>query len=172
MSELFGWTALLFGEGKDLTWWQMSLRAAVIFLATWALLRAAGRRAFSQQGPFDLCIILLLGAVLSRAVVGASPLGGTLAAAVVLVGLHRAAGWLASRYPGMDRFINGARIDLLRAGRIDEHAMRHAMLSQEDLRSNLRGSLKSESLDDVERIVVERNGEVTFVKRPGGESAS
>ncbi len=51
--------AALFGQGEHLAWWQMALRAAVIFGAAWALLRIAGRRAFSQQTAFDICIILL-----------------------------------------------------------------------------------------------------------------
>ena len=106
--------AAWFGEGEHLAWWQMSLRAALIFAAAWALLRGAGRRAFSQQTAFDLCIMLLLGAVLSRAVVGASPFLGTLAAAAVLVGLHRMIGWLASRHARIDRVIGGTRIAIRR----------------------------------------------------------
>jgi uncharacterized membrane protein YcaP (DUF421 family) len=159
MGDILGW------QGETLAWWQMALRAALVFVAAWIMLRGAGRRAFSQQTPFDLCIMLLLGAVLSRAVVGASPLGGTLAAALVLVALHRTVGWLASFFPAIDRMLGGHRIDLLRAGRIDERAMQRAMLSWEDLQASLRASMQSESLDGIERIVVERNGKVTFVKR-------
>ncbi len=162
--------AAWFGEGEPLAWWQMSLRAAVIFCAAWALLRGAGRRAFSQQTAFDLCIMLLLGAVLSRAVVGASPLIGTLAAAAVLVGLHRMIGRLASRHVRIDQVVGGTRIDLLDAGQLDPVAMRRAMLSEEDLKANLRATLQSESLVDIDRIVVERNGKVTFVKRHVGRA--
>ncbi|WP_109584632.1 DUF421 domain-containing protein [Cupriavidus plantarum] len=157
--------AEVFGQGETLAWWQMAARAALIFVAAWIMLRGAGRRAFSQQTPFDLCIMLLLGAVLSRAVVGASPIGGTLAASLVLVALHRSLGSLASRFPGVDRIIAGHRIDLLQGGRIDQDAMRRAMLSAEDLQANLRASLQSESLAGIQRIVVERNGKVTFVRR-------
>lgn len=108
--------------------------------------------------------MLLLGAVLARAVVGASPMGGTLAAALVLVALHRTLGWLASRHPRIDRFVNGAHIDLFVAGKVDEAARLRPLLSREDLQANLRASLQSESLGEVERIVVERSGKITFVK--------
>ncbi|MGO4416632.1 DUF421 domain-containing protein [Cupriavidus sp. KB_39] len=132
--EAMQWAAAWFGQGEALTWWQMTFRAAVFFAAAWILLRGAGRRAFSQGTAFDLCIMLLLGAVLSRAVMGARPVSGTLAAALVLVLLHRVLGWLASRHPGFDRVIGGRRIDLLRAGTINVDAMRRAMISEEDLK--------------------------------------
>lgn len=160
-----------FGRGNDLTWYQMALRAAVIFVAAWVTLRGAGRRAFSQRTAFDLCIILLLGAVLSRAIVGASPMGATLAAALMLVSLHRLLGWLASRHRWFDRVMGGTAIDLLKHGNLDRSAMQHAMLGEEDLAANIRASLQSDSLADVERIVVERNGTVTFVKRSKEKSA-
>ena len=76
---------LVFGEGTDLEIWQMSIRGAVVFVVALVLIRASGRRSFGQHSPFDACITVLLGAVLSRAVVGASPFWATVAAAAVSV---------------------------------------------------------------------------------------
>ena len=64
---------LLFGDGTELTTWQMADRALVTFVLALAMIRLAGRRSFGQRSPFDACTTVLLGAVLSRAVVGASP---------------------------------------------------------------------------------------------------
>ncbi|WP_101683681.1 hypothetical protein [Cupriavidus pauculus] len=97
----------VFGAGRDLAWYQMCARAALVFVATWLLLRVAGRRTFAQKTAFDLCIVLLLGAVLSRAVVGASPLAGTLAAAVVLVFMHRFVCLLSTTWPAAHRAREG-----------------------------------------------------------------
>ncbi|MDQ0142309.1 DUF421 domain-containing protein [Cupriavidus necator] len=156
----------LVGDGDDLAWWQAGVRAAIIFASTWALLRLAGRRAFAQKTSFDLCIVLLLGAVLSRAVVGATSFAVAFAASLVLVLLHRAVGWLSSRYPGFDRATGGHALDLMRAGELDRERMTRAMLTEEDLKANLRATLQTDSFDDLGRVVLERDGKVTFVRAP------
>lgn len=148
----------------DLTWWQAAIRAGIIFLVTWGLLRLAGRRAFAQKTSFDLCIVLLLGAVLSRAVVGANSMPVAIGASVVLVVLHRAVAWLSCRYPAFDRFAVGHAMDIFRHGTLDRALQRHAMISEEDLHANLRATLQAESLEDIERGVLERDGHLTFVR--------
>lgn len=80
---------VLFGNGDQLSALQMALRAAVASVLTLAMIRVAGRRSLGQQRPFDACISVLLGLVLSRAVVGASPFWPTMAAGAALVLLHR-----------------------------------------------------------------------------------
>jgi uncharacterized membrane protein YcaP (DUF421 family) len=67
----------LFGEGTDLGPLQMALRALAVFVLALAMIRTAGRRSIGQHRPFDACTTVLLGAVLSRAVVGASPFRAT-----------------------------------------------------------------------------------------------
>ncbi|WP_420995627.1 DUF421 domain-containing protein [Cupriavidus sp. 30B13] len=161
----------LLDTNEHLLWWQAAVRAAVVFLAAWALLRIAGRRSFAQKTSFDLCIMLLLGAVLSRAVVGATSMAAALASSLVLVLLHRMIGWISVRHAGFDRVVGGRPIELLRDGRLDPEAVRRALISQEDLATNIRGSLHSESTDDIARIVVERDGTVSFVRKdkPGAQ---
>ncbi|MBP0619557.1 DUF421 domain-containing protein [Cupriavidus consociatus] len=153
------------GEGDDLQWWQGAVRAAVIFVGTWAMLRLAGRRAFAQKSAFDLCIVLLLGAVLSRAVVGATSLTVAFTAALVLVLLHRAVGWLSGRFPPFDCAIGGHALDLLSRGELDRERISRAMLTEEDLKASLRASLQSDSFSGLARVVLERDGKVTFVRR-------
>ncbi|WER48519.1 DUF421 domain-containing protein [Cupriavidus sp. WKF15] len=164
MDSLSGFLHDLIGDGDQLTWWQGAMRAAIVFLATWLLLRVAGRRSFAQKTAFDLCVVLLLGAVLSRAIVGATSFPAALAAAFVLVLMHRGVAWLSSRFALFDRFTSGRAIDLLKDGGIDDTRVAKAMLSQEDLKASLRASLQAETLDGISRVVLERTGALTFVR--------
>ncbi|KAF7964033.1 hypothetical protein AWV80_02985 [Cupriavidus sp. UYMU48A] len=164
MDSLTGLMHALLGEGDQIAWWQGAVRAVIVFLATWLLLRVAGRRSFAQKNAFDLCVVLLLGAVLSRAIVGATSFPTAFAAALVLVLMHRAVAWLSSRYPRFDQFTGGSAIDLLKDGEIDDTRVAEAMISREDLKANLRSSLQAETLEGVSRVVLERNGVLTFVR--------
>ncbi|HKX45022.1 MAG TPA: YetF domain-containing protein [Burkholderiaceae bacterium] len=155
----------LFGDGPDLTPLQMSLRAAAVFLLTLLLLRIAGRRALGQHSSFDVCIAVLLGAVLSRAVVGASPFLATIVAAAVLVVLHRLIAWWGVRSPRFERLVTGRERVLVDRGVPDDDAMQAALISESDLREAMRKQFGDDALDRLERAVLERSGEVSLSRK-------
>src|SRR5262252_4067159 len=88
----------LFGSGSELNTLQMGLRAVAVFVLALAMIRVAGRSSFGQHRPFDACTTVLLGAVLSRAVVGASPFWATMVAGAAIVALHRAVALASLRW--------------------------------------------------------------------------
>jgi len=154
----------LFGDGTDLGPLQMAVRAAVVFFLALAMIRVSGRRSFGQSRPFDACTTVLLGAVLSRAVVGASPFWATMAAGVTIVALHRAVAMASLRWPGFETLVSGDKRELVRAGRLDREQMDKALLTQRDLDEAVRGKTGDESTP-LERAVLERDGTMTIKAR-------
>ncbi len=140
----------------------MALRALIVFFCTLIFLRIAGRRSFGQRSAFDLCITVLLGAILSRAIVGASPLLPTLAAGAVLVLSHRLLGILITRNNWLDDLVSGPERLLVEDGRINTHQMRAGLISERDLVVALRKKGDGATLARVARAVLERNGEITI----------
>jgi len=106
----------LFGSGNELDPLQMTLRAVAIFVLALAMIRVAGRRALAQHGAFDVCTTVLLGAVLSRAVVGASPFWATMAAGLTIVVLHRLVAMASVRWPWFESLVSGDKRVLVRGG--------------------------------------------------------
>jgi len=163
---------VLFGEGSDLTIWQMADRAAIVFFITLALIRASGRRSFGQHSPFDSCTTVLLGAILSRAVVGASPFFATLAAAAALVLLHRAVALASVRWPWFEQLVNGHERELVRQGVADADAMRRALITHHDLQQAVRQKTGHDDIGRIERAVLERDGQLTVVPRSAADAST
>ena len=161
--------ATLFGSGRDLDTLQMTMRAVVLFAITLALIRIAGMRSFGRKSSFDSIIVIMLGAVLSRPVVGASPFGPTVAAATTLVVLHRLVAILTSRSRTFERLVKGAPHTVYRDGHIDAKAMARSGLSSGDLDEAIRSRAQRHDLAEVAEIVMETSGELTVVtERHGG----
>lgn len=155
----------LFGEGENQTTLQMSARAVVIFIITLILLRIAGRRSFGMKSPFDNIIVILLGAILSRAVVGASEFVPTIAAATVIAVLHRLGAWLGALNLRFGALIKGQKIVLFEKGRLMHDNMRRALISESDLYASLRNNMHVESFDSIKSAYMENNGQISFVKK-------
>ena len=150
-----------FGSGDQLDALQMSSRAAVVFLLALTMIRVSGRRSFGQHRPFDACATVLLGAVLSRGVVGASPFGPTMAAGAVIVLLHRLIAMASLRWPRVEQLVSGDKIELVRGGLRDPHEMRQGLITPRDLDEAIRKKLGDEQRH-VYRAVLERDGEITI----------
>jgi uncharacterized membrane protein YcaP (DUF421 family) len=156
----------IFGEGKDLTIQQMSCRGIVVFFIALLLIRISGRRSFGLHTPLDNIITILLGAILSRAVVGASAFEPVIIASLVIVSLHRVFGWLIVKYPGFAKLVEGDKRLLFSNGKFNNKELEKALLCQEDTMQGVRKSAMTETLEDIDKIYMERNGEVTLVKKP------
>ena len=157
-------TAIL-GEGEDLNPLQMSLRALTVFIVALVMLRVAGRRSFGQRSPFDACTAVLIGAVLSRAVVGASPFLATLCAAASIVLLHRLFGWLSARSDWFDRMASGDIRVLMVDGQEKRDEMRKAQISDRDLAEAIRKKLGKDDRASVSQVTLERDGAVSVEGR-------
>ena len=85
------------GTPMEITWWQMAIRAVIIFLYGVILLRVAGQRAFGQQSALDIILTVLIGSNLSRAMTGGAPFLPTMAASATLTLLYYATVHLTQR---------------------------------------------------------------------------
>jgi len=155
----------LFGEGKDLTALQMGDRAFVMFFITLFLIRLAGMRAFGQKSAFDMIIVIMLGAILSRAVTGASAFWPTVTAGAVLAIIHRLLA-LASMYSeSIGAVIKGNKILLFKNNKLIKKNMMKCAVSYKDLQEEVRLILNDTTMDNVEEIYMERSGKISIVKK-------
>jgi uncharacterized membrane protein YcaP (DUF421 family) len=155
----------IFGEGKDLNTLQMSCRGVAIFLIALVLIRISGRRSFGLHTPLDNIIVILLGATLSRAIVGANPFVPVVAACFIIVLLHRVLTLIISRNKKISKFMEGGKILLFENGRFIKENLRKALVCEEDILQEVRKSALTANLDKIDKVYMEHNGEISAIKK-------
>src|SRR6266446_5812167 len=128
----------LFGNGQNLTALQMGVRAFIMFFIALALIRIGGMRIFGKKTAFDNILVIMLGAVLARGVVGASPFFSTVAAAAVMVVIHKILALLAMKYIWIGKIVKGIHRSLYKDGEMNLKNMRIATISKDDLMEGVR----------------------------------
>ena len=152
----------LFGHGRDLDALQMAARAFVMFFIALVLARLAGMRAFGHKTAFDAIIVIVLGAVMSRAIVGVSPFWPTVAASTTLVVIHRVLGVAGVRFPRIGRAIKGSEVVLFLDGTFHHRAMIRSGISRSDIEAAARQHGFA-SLDDVAEVHKEADGKLSLI---------
>jgi len=155
----------LFGEGKELDTLQMTCRAIVAFFLTLIMIRIAGIRTFGKKSAFDNVIVILLGSIFSRVVVGASPFIPTTIACTAFVLVHRLLAWISLYNDTIGGWVKGEASTLYADGKRNRKNMRNAVISEKDLHESIRHQLHEDSFEHVQAIIQERNGEISIIKK-------
>ncbi len=155
----------IFGSGEDLSPLQMAARAIVMFFIALLLIRLAGMRVFGIKTAFDNILVIMLGAILSRGVLGASPFFSTVAAAAAMIVVHKILAWLAMKHAWVGMIVKGYRRSLYHNGEIREENLRKTSISKDDLMEGVRLEIHKNSLDEVEQIFIEKTGEISVVRK-------
>jgi uncharacterized membrane protein YcaP (DUF421 family) len=155
----------IFGTGKDLAFHQMCARAFVTFFITLALIRLAGMRSIGKKTAFDTVITIMLGAVLSRVIVGASAFFPTVGGGIVIVVIHRLVAWVSMNHESIERIVKGEHRQLYANGEINWRNMRRSCVSERDLIESVRLQANVKSLQEIEEAYIESNGEISIIKK-------
>lgn len=152
-------------EPRELTWLQVSLRGALIFLAALVMVRLADKRFLSKKTAFDVILGFVLASMLARAINGSAALLPTLAGGFVLVGLHRLIAAIAFRWHVFGSLVKGCDDLLVKDGQIQWAGMKKNAVSERDLLENLRLGAHIESVAQVECARMERSGDISVIPK-------
>lgn len=143
-----------------------AFRAAVGFVAAWALLKIGKKRFLKRGSAFDALLAIMIGAVLGRGVAEGEAFVATLAAATVLMLAHWAFAALAFHVPTLSSFIEGHPRTLIADGVPDRRQMASALVSFADLEEALRLRTGFSDLSVVDAAWQERNGMISLRLKP------
>jgi uncharacterized membrane protein YcaP (DUF421 family) len=153
----------IWGTGNEMTTLQVSVRTVVMFFVALILLRAGGVRIFSRKSAFDEIIAIMLGAILSRGVVGASPFGSVVISGIILIAVYRLTGWLTTKSKSLERMAKGKATSLYKDGRFNFREMKKNMITEEDIKASLRLEAQQNNFEKVREVRFETNGRISFI---------
>jgi uncharacterized membrane protein YcaP (DUF421 family) len=168
MNTFFNSFGPLLGLGakpEDLTFVQISLRGAIVFIATLIMIRLGHKRSLSRKTAFDAVLLVILASVLSRAINGSAAFFPTLGGGLVLVLLHRLLAFIAYHSHWFGILIKGQADIIVEDGALIQSAMRRNHVSSHDLEEDLRLGARLEDISHVRTARVERSGDISFIEK-------
>lgn len=153
---------LVGADAGDIFWWQMVIRATVIFFLALLMVRLGGKRIFGKHTAFDIVLGIVLGSILGRAITGNAPFLATLLAAVTLVFLHWLMAFLAIRWDVIGTLVKGNYQALVKDGEVLWKNMKRNKISEEDLLEAIRMHSNGAGVHEVEAAYYERSGDISI----------
>ena len=150
---------------------ELIVRAAVVYVALFLLLRFIGKKHVGQMSPFDLVVLLIISETVDASLIGDDKsLTGGLFSAATLVALVAIVGYLTWQNRALERWVEGRPKILVRHGRV----LNRVLDDQQVTRSELFEALRQQGVTAVTEVrfaMLENDGSISVGKRkPDAES--
>jgi uncharacterized membrane protein YcaP (DUF421 family) len=143
----------------------IAIRAVVLYLVIFLLMRVTGRRELSSLGPFDLVLLIVLGDAIQQGLTQDDyTVTGAIIAVSTIATLQVVTSWLGFRNSFLRRVFEGDPIVLVQDGRVIEKNLRRERLTIDDVAEEARGQ-QIASLQDVKWAVFEPSGSISFIPK-------
>lgn len=159
------WVNQLFGKQDNLSCLQMSARGVIVFISTLVVMRIGSKRTFGKETAVDHVVMILLGGILGRAVVGASAFLPVIASTFTVLLTHRLLAWLCLYSHFLGNLIKGKKKLLFSNGEPLKANMDKTLTTNEDLLEGIRLMINAHDTNNVKEIFIERNGEISVTKK-------
>lgn len=167
MDAFFSSLEHVLGLNADtLGWWQLLLRAMLIYGVGLALVRIGKRRFMGTYTAFDVILGITIGALLASAAADSSLFINAIGLVFALVVLHWGLAFITYKWEAIGTLLLGQAEPIIEDGQLNEEASRSKRLSHLDIKQALRKAGVN-NIEDVHSAHLERNGELSIVPRGG-----
>jgi uncharacterized membrane protein YcaP (DUF421 family) len=141
------------------------VRAAVVYLFVWLVLRSLGKRELGEITAFELVLLFVIGDLVQQSItqhdtsITAAVLAISTIALLILVQSYAVFRWKRSR-----PMIEGVPFVVMYDGRALEPVMRRQRMTEDELRESARKQGITD-LSDVQIAILENDGKLSFVTR-------
>ena len=144
---------------------EIVVRGSLMYLGLFVIMRFMARRQAGHFGPADLLVIVLIADAAQNGLGKEySSVTEGLALVLTIVGWEYLLDWLAWRFPPTRPYLKPASLTLIRDGRLITQNLRKEMITEDELKSQLREQ-SVESYEDIKLATLEGGGRLSVLKR-------
>jgi uncharacterized membrane protein YcaP (DUF421 family) len=145
----------------------IAIRAVILYLFVFVLMRVMGRRELSNLQPFDLVLLIVIGDALQQ---GLTQSDYSVTGAMIAVGtfgfLQVTTSYLSYRVSWMRPVLEGHPLVVVQDGKVLEKNLKRERITVDELAEEARQQ-QINSLGDVKWAVVETTGAISFITKSG-----
>jgi uncharacterized membrane protein YcaP (DUF421 family) len=144
------------------------LRAFFGYVFLVMVVRIVGRRPGKQMTPFEFVLVFFIGGLALTAIVGDEVSFTNAICQIITMGFaHYSIAWLRSKSPRFARLVDGTPLILLENQTWRTDTLKHMRIQDDDVIASARDS-GIKTLQDIDRAVLERNGEISIIPVESG----
>ncbi len=144
------------------------LRATVIFVALYLLMRLMGKRELGQMTPFELIVLVVIGDLIQQGVTQNDfSLTGAVIAISTIAFWALVMSWASYLWPRAERFLEGEPRVIVRDGELLTGNLRRNRLTSGEIESEMRLAGIAH-MGDVKWAILEPKGKISFIERGRG----
>jgi uncharacterized membrane protein YcaP (DUF421 family) len=146
------------------------LRAFLGYFFLVLIVRIVGRRPGKQMTPFEFVLIFFIGGLALTAIVGDEVSFTNGICQIITMGLaHYTIAWARSKSPRLARLVDGTPLILLENQTWRVNTLQQMRIHDDDVIASARDS-GIPTLQEIDRAVLERNGEISVSRLPSNNS--
>ena len=140
------------------------IRSLIIYFVLWGLLRLSGRRTLGKMTSFDLVLLLVIGGVTHRALLGQDySVVNALLVIVTLILTDVALSLLQREFPPLSKLFNGEPMIVVEEGRPLLGRLKRARLTAQQVLEAGRRIHGLERMDQIKYAILEASGEISII---------
>src|SRR4051812_14376590 len=143
------------------------VRAAVVYLFVWLVLRALGKRELGELTAFELVLLFVVGDLVQQSITqhDTSITAAVLAISTITL-LILAQSYVAFRWKRSRKVLDGTPVVVMHEGRPLVPVLRRERMTEDDLKEAAREQGIAD-LDEVRIAILENSGKVSFITSNG-----
>jgi uncharacterized membrane protein YcaP (DUF421 family) len=143
----------------------IALRAAVLYVFIFFVMRVIGRRELSSLTPFDLILLIILGDAIQQGLTQSDySVTGAIIAVSTIATLQVFTSYLSFRSRRARKVLEGLPIVLVERGKLVYANLRRERMTSDEIEEEMRLQ-QIATLDDVDWAILETNGSVSFIEK-------